>query len=95
MGRELFSTFSQAGLKSIDVRSLSMSVTQRYPDVLKKGIYGFPHLLKTTKEGMISKGFMRSEDFVEVVKEINAWLNHPHSLLIGTMVFAIGKVTHS
>ena len=95
MGRELFSTFSQAGLKSIDVHPLSMSVTQRYPDVLKKGIYGFPHLLKTTKEGMISKGFMRSEDFVEVEKEVNAWLNHPHSLLIGAMVFAIGKVTQS
>ena len=95
MGRELFATFSQAGLKSIEVHPLSMSLTQRNPDGLKRGIYGFPHLLKTNVEGMISHGFITSEDFEEVENEVNAWLNHPHSLLIGTMVFAIGKVALS
>lgn len=95
MGRELFATFSQADLKSIDVHPLSMSLTQRYPDILKWGIYGGPHLLKTTKEGMISHGFITSEDFEEVEKEVNAWLKHPHSFLMGAMVFAIGKVARS
>jgi SAM-dependent methyltransferase len=95
MGRGLFATFSQAGLNSIDVHPLSISCTQRYPDILKRGIYGFPHLLKTTKEGMISHGFITLEDFEDVLKEINVWLNHPDSFFMGAMIFAIGKVTHS
>jgi ubiquinone/menaquinone biosynthesis C-methylase UbiE len=95
MGRELFATFSQAGLKSIDVHPLSMSLTQRNPDVLKRGADGLPHLLKTTKEGMISHGFITSEDFEEVENEVNVWLNHPHSFFMGAMIFTIGKVKHS
>ncbi len=95
MGRELFATFFKAGLKSIDVHSLTLSFTQRYPDILKMAIHGGPLLLKTTKEGMISHGFITSEDFEEVYKEVNVWLKHPESFFMGTMVFAIGKVTHS
>jgi ubiquinone/menaquinone biosynthesis C-methylase UbiE len=95
MGRELFATFSQAGLKSIDVHPLTLSFTQRYPDILKRAIKAGPLFLKTTKEKMISHGFITSEDFEEVLKEVNVWLNHPDSFFMGAMIFAIGKVTHS
>ena len=95
MGRELFATFSQAGFNSTDVHPLPMSFTQRYPDILKRAIYNWPHLLKTRKEGMISHGFITSEYFDEVLKEVDVWLKHPGSFLMGNMIFAIGKVAHS
>lgn len=94
MGRELFATFSQAGLSS-DIHPLAISLTQRNPDILKRGIYNFPHMLKNGKEGMIRDGFITSEYFEEVLKEVDVWLNHPHSFLMGAMIFAIGKVVHS
>ncbi len=90
MGRELFSVFSQAGLSSIDVHPLAMCLTQRNPDILKIGTYAAPHLSKTAKEGMISHGFITSEDFEEVLKEVDAWLNYPSSLIMGAMIL----ITH-
>jgi hypothetical protein len=95
MGRELFSVFSQAGLSSIDVYPLIMCCTQRNPDILKMAMYMNPQLVKTAKEGMISHGFMTSEDFEEELKEVDAWLNHPDSFIMGGMIFAISKVMNS
>ncbi len=94
MGRELFATFSRAGLKSIDVHPLTLCFTQRYPDILKRAIHGGPLLLKATIEGMISHGFTTSGDFEGVSKEVNVWLKHPDSFFMGSMIFARGKVTH-
>ena len=95
MCRELFATFSKAGLKSIDVHPLTLSFTQRYPDILKRAIHGGPLLLKATIEEMISHGFITLEDFENALKEVDVWLQHPDSFFMGSMVFAIGKVTHS
>jgi ubiquinone/menaquinone biosynthesis C-methylase UbiE len=95
MGRELFSVFSQAGLSSIDVHPLAMCLTQRNPDILKMGFGAAPQFSKTGKEGMISHGFITSEYFDEVLKEVDVWLNHPDSFSMVTMNFAVGKVTRS
>jgi hypothetical protein len=36
-----------------------------------------------------------SEDFEEMLKEVDVWLNHPYCFWMGAMIFAIGKVTHA
>jgi ubiquinone/menaquinone biosynthesis C-methylase UbiE len=95
MGRELFSVFSQAGLSSIDVHVTAMCWTQRNPEYLKMTMYSFPHMLKTTKEEMINHGYITSEDFEEMLKEVDVWLNQPYCFWMGAMVFAVGKVTNS
>jgi ubiquinone/menaquinone biosynthesis C-methylase UbiE len=91
MGRELFSVFSQAGLSSIDVHATAMCWTQRNPEYLKMTMYSFPHMLKTTKEEMINYGYITSEDYEEMLKEVDVWLNHPYCFWMGAMIFAVGR----
>lgn len=93
MGRELFSVFSQAGLCSVDVHPLALCLTD--PDILKMGMAATPHFSKMSKEGMISHGFITPEEFGEVLKDVDVWLNHPDNFNMTTMIFAVGKVANS
>ncbi len=92
IGRKLFSIFSQAGLKSINIFPFTVHVTQQTPDLLKMAISVPVQIIESSKNDLINQGYITIQEYEEGMNDIQQFLKHPGAFMMGTSFFAIGKV---
>jgi ubiquinone/menaquinone biosynthesis C-methylase UbiE len=93
IGRKLYSIFSEAGLKSIEIFPLPAFATQEEPIVLRMLAYILVDILETPvhKDAMIREGVATAKDYEEAVKEIETVLKHAGAFVMGCFFLAIGE----
>jgi len=92
IGRELYWIFYQAGLTSINIYPLPFfgvkgdrEAYQRTSSVL----YG---MLDSVKDSLVSDGAVSDKDYIEMHAEAERNMEHPGSIIFGSMFTAVGKV---
>ncbi len=92
IGRKLFSIFSAAGLKPINVYTSQVCSTQQTPQSLKLFPMIASRLLELNKTAMIGEGLITAVEYDEAMKEIPLFLNHPGAFSMASFIFAVGRV---
>jgi len=90
IGRELYSIFSEAGLKSIQVFPFPLYATQEDPAVVR-GLVSIPmQIIALSKDDMVGGGWFTEGEYQEMVEEVEETLSHPGGFAMGMSFFAVG-----
>ena len=92
IGRKLFSIMEQAGLSPITIYPFPIYATQQNPEMLKMLVSVPVQIVESSKDNMINHGLTGAEDYPEVVKEVQEFLNYPGAFVMGITFLAVGKV---
>ena len=92
IGRKLFSIMKRAGLSPITVYPFPIYATQQNPEMLKMLVSVPVQIVESSKDDMINHGLTGAEDYPEVVKEVQEFLNYPGAFVMGITFLAVGKV---
>jgi ubiquinone/menaquinone biosynthesis C-methylase UbiE len=90
IGRELYSIFSKAGLKSIQILPIPIYSTQDNPTVLKHLASIHMDILAQSKENMVEEGWLTEHEFIKMVDEVENALRHPGAFVMGLSFLATG-----
>lgn len=92
IGRKLFSIFSQAGLRSINVAPIPQVVTQQDPDLLSMFAAIPREIIVADKEALLSKGYISEEEFELGMREIQQFTKDPGAFAMVMFFLATGTV---
>ena len=92
IGRKLFSIMERAGLSPITIYPFPIYATQQNPEMLKMLVSVPVQIVESSKDNMINHGLTGAEDYPEVVKEVQEFLNYPGAFVMGITFLAVGKV---
>jgi ubiquinone/menaquinone biosynthesis C-methylase UbiE len=92
IGRQLFSIFSQAGLRSIRIHPTPVYTTQQTPKALQMMVSTLVKLVQQDKDAMMKEGLTKTENYEEAMQEVQRLLKHPGATAIGQTFLAVGEV---
>lgn len=92
VGRKLFSIFSQAGLRTIEIVPIPQPVTQQDPNLLALFAAVPKQIVEADKEALISKGYLSPREYEEGMKEIQQFPAHPGAFAMSMTFLATGIV---
>ncbi|UCG45841.1 MAG: methyltransferase domain-containing protein [Candidatus Bathyarchaeota archaeon] len=92
IGRQLFSIFSQAGLRSISIHPIPFLATQQELEELKMFVSVPIQIMLQDRDAMMEAGLATSGDFDEAIREAQLVTKDPGAFMMCVFFLALGKV---
>ncbi|NIN63954.1 MAG: hypothetical protein GTO63_04400 [Anaerolineae bacterium] len=92
IGRKLFSIFSQAGLRAINVVPIPQVVTGEDPNLLSMFAAVPTQIILAEKDALVSKGYINEEEFETGMEEVQQFTKAPGAFAMAMSFLATGTV---
>ena len=92
IGKQLYSIFQQAGMKSIRIIPFPFVLTQENAEALNAFGSNLLQSFEQVKGPLIEQGIITTKESDEMYKEFDDFLNHPSRFLMICMFLGIGEV---
>ena len=92
IGRQLYSTFSEAGLNSVSIYPIPMYSTIHTPEELKMLVQVPLQIIQADVDAMVREGMTTKKDYDDTIKEILQVLSHPGAFAMGLFILVVGKI---